>query len=270
MHRTVDRALPVVLAALGLLHPESPATWYAALAVAFVALAGGVLGGAALVTAYSERQADRIHGPRKKPAPMRAEAMETARAMFVAATLAAWPITQWWLGHPTGMVRDLAAVGLSPWAVIAQTLLGVVIIDAWLYWKHRLLHTPALHRFHAGHHAFPDPTAFAGFAGFAVAPVEALLTFWPIVILCIPQATHWLPLYVLLVGGFIGLNFYLHCGIEIRALEAVLPKLGLNSSAFHNKHHSHFRVNYGEASFVWDILCKPRLSDERQRRAAAA
>ncbi|MBX7083580.1 MAG: sterol desaturase family protein [Nannocystaceae bacterium] len=254
--RWIDAALPMVLAATGLLHPESPATYYACLGVAFACLATVVLGGAAVMYAIAGRVGTRIQGPRERPPKLGAEAFESGRAMFVAACLAAWPMAQWQLGHPTGMVWDLG--DHAWWAVVLQTVAGVLVIDGWLYLKHRLLHTRWLFGFHRAHHAFRDPTPFAGFA---VAPVEALLTFWPILILCAPAATHWAPLYFGLVLGFIGLNFYLHCGVTWRWIEATLPRVLLNTSAFHNVHHSHVKVNFGEAMVLWDRICRTRAVD---------
>lgn len=45
--------------------------------------------------------------------------------------------------------------------------------DMWTYWKHRSLHSRILWVFHKSHHAYHDPTCFAGFA---LHPVEGLLT----------------------------------------------------------------------------------------------
>lgn len=266
VHRIIDAILLPLLLGLGLLAAD-PGLWYACLGIAFVALAGPVLLGAGVVTLLSERRGDRIQGPRKRPPPIATEAFETARAMLVAASFAAWPMMLWRLGRPTGMVLDLAAAGISPWVIVLQTLAGLVVLDAWLYWKHRILHTRALFGFHRGHHAFRDPTAFAGFA---VGPVESLMTFWPILLLCIPEATHWAPLYFGLVIAFVNLNFYLHCGVRIGLLERVLPRIFINTSAFHNVHHSHASVHFGEAMILWDVLCKTRLVDRPETKPVAA
>ena len=255
--RIVDAMVPIGLTAIGVMHPESPATWLACLGLAFAVLAGVVLGGAFIVMLIAARVGTRIQGPRVRPARIAAEAFETTRAMYVAACLAAWPLAQWRLGHETGMVWSLD--GHTWWLIALQTFFGVLVIDAWLYLKHRLLHTRWLFPFHRAHHAFRDPTPFAGFA---VAPVEAVMTFWPILILCIPAATHWAPLYFALVLGFIGLNFYLHCGVTWRVAEGTLPRVFLNTSAFHNVHHSHVKVNFGEALYLWDRICRTRLIDK--------
>lgn len=219
-HALIDAALPVALTLLGFLHRESPALWFTCLGLGFLAIALPVLAGAGLVTLLASWSGERIQGVRHKPAPMLQEALETTRAMYVAACLMAWPLAQWRLGHPTGMVMTVEGGALGLGRVLLQTFAGVMIIDAWLYWKHRLLHTRAFFGFHKAHHAFRDPTPFAGFA---VAPVESLLTFWPILLLCIPEATHWAPLYFGLVIGFVNLNFYLHCGVTIGFAEKRCP-----------------------------------------------
>lgn len=263
-HAIIDGALPIGLTLLGLLHPESPARWFESLAFSFAVLAGPVLAGSALITVLSKRFGTRIQGPRVKPAPMAREAFESARAMLVAACFMAWPLTQWRLGHPTGLVWSLETTGGSAGAALLQTFFGLMVMDAWLYWKHRLLHTPLLFGFHKPHHAFRDPTAFASFA---VAPVEAALTFWPILILCLPWATHWAPLYFALVVGFVNLNFYLHCGVTLGWVEKTLPRLFLNTSAFHNVHHARANTHFGEALYLWDVICRTRLVDARRARA---
>ncbi len=256
----LDRSLPFVLASAGLLVPDHVGTFYLALLVGFVGIAGVVLTGAALVTLLCERQTLRIQGPRPKPAPMLAEAKDTALAAFVAACFLAWPLWRLWTGRPIGLTWSLQDVGGLPLMLI-QNVLGVFVLDAWLYWKHRILHSKLLFPFHRAHHAYRDPTALAGFA---VGPVESVMTFWPLVLVAIPEAKHYAPMYFTLVAGFISLNYYLHCGIRIEPLERLLSPLLLNSSAFHNIHHSHANVHFGEAMTLWDRLCRTRLSDSRR------
>src|SRR4051794_16771202 len=99
-HAIIDGVFPVGLCLLGLLHPESPARWFESLVFSFAVIAGPVLAGSALITLLSKRFGTRIQGPRLKPAPMAREAFESARAMLVAASFMAWPLTQWRLGHP--------------------------------------------------------------------------------------------------------------------------------------------------------------------------
>lgn len=258
----LDGVLPLALVGLGLLVPDHRGLFYAALAVGFVGIAGTVLLGATLVTILAERNSQRIQGPRQKAAPFLREAADTARAALVAACFLAWPLWRSWTGRPIGLVWSLEQAGGLP-LVLLQNIAAVFVLDAWLYWKHRLLHTRRMFPFHRAHHTYRDPSALAGFA---VGPVESVLTFWPLCLVALPQATHYAPIYFALVVGFILLNYYLHCGVSVALLERILPPLLLNTSAFHNVHHSHANVNFGEAMTLWDRLCRTRRCDEPRSR----
>jgi lathosterol oxidase len=253
----VDAGVTLTLTAAGLVSPQGPRAFYTALLGSFAAIAGSVLGGAAAVTWLCERRAGRLQGPRRRPALIAREARDTALAAWIAACLLAWPLSRLQAGVPVGLTWSIAEAG-GPVRTIAQTAGAVLVLDAWLYWKHRLLHTRLLFPFHRAHHTYRDPTAFAGFA---VGPVESLLTFWPVVIWAHPLAVHWAPLYFGLVGAFVLLNFYLHCGVASGLLEATLPRFSLNTSAFHNRHHANAEVNFGEALTLWDRLCRTREQD---------
>ncbi|HJL19223.1 MAG TPA: sterol desaturase family protein [Sandaracinaceae bacterium LLY-WYZ-13_1] len=257
IHRWLDRAVLVGVALAGALHP-APLVWFQGFGATFVALLASIYGGAWVVTRWAEARTERIQGPRRKPPMLREEAWVTAQAMWVMAGLAAWPIAEARLGHPTGLSWSLEGTGWTPLTATLVSLLGVVAVDAWTYWKHRALHTRWLFGFHRDHHTFRDPSAFAGFA---VGPVEALWTFAPVLIVLHPQAIHWGPVYVALVVGFVCLNLYLHCGVTVRWIEATLPRIGINTSAHHNVHHSHVRVHFGEVATWWDHLCRTRLAD---------
>lgn len=261
----VDGIVVLALTAAGLACPQGPATFYRALLEGFAGITAGVVGGAALTTLLSERQVDRLQGPRRRPTLAWRGARDTTLAAWIAACLLAWPLARIHTHAPNGLIWSLAEAG-GPTRVALQTLGAVLFLDAWLYWKHRLLHTRWLFGFHKAHHVYRDPTALAGFA---VGPVESLLTFWPIVLVAIPQAVHYGPLYLTLVGLFILLNFYLHCGIASRVLEATLPRLFINTSAFHNRHHANADVNFGEALTLWDHLCGTREEDRRARLAVS-
>lgn len=243
--------VPLSLFAAGLLHPESVGLWYSSFARSLVMLLAPIMLGATLWWLASERSGERLQGVRKKAAPIAREAFETARAMFVIATLMAWPMTQYRLGHPTGLKWSLEEAGGLWFVLLTNLIVGIIAIDAWTYLKHRLLHTRLLFPFHKNHHAFRDPTPFAGFA---VSPVETVLTFWPLLILMIPEANHWAPLYFGLVVGFVSLNFYLHSGVKYSLFERTLPRLFLNTSAFHNMHHAKVNKNFGEVLYLWDWL----------------
>lgn len=255
--RRVDLAVLLGLPLAGLLAPERRGLWYLAFLVGFAGLAGAVVGGAALVTWRAEKETQRLQGVRRGSARIPEGAWESTLAMWVAAGLLAWPLWRAWTGRPIGLEWSLSAAGGLP-LVLLQNVFGVLALDAWLYWKHRLLHTRLLFAFHRGHHQHRDPTALASFA---VGPVEALLTFWPLLLVAHPKATHYGPLYLALVVGFVGLNFYLHCGLRVGLLERVLAPFRLNTSVFHNRHHANAEVNFGEAFTLWDRWRRTREED---------
>ena len=59
--------------------------------------------------------------------------------------------------------------------------------------------------------------------GFALHPLEAFLTFFPIVFFCDPRLGVWAPLHFPFLASFTALNFYLHCGYKVKLLERWLP-----------------------------------------------
>lgn len=190
------------------------------------------------------------------PSPMLSEALESCRAMLVFSGFAAWPRLLLVQGHPTALFFTLAAAQPEAPTSLAlycfKLLLVTLLVDAYMYFKHRALHHPTLFCFHKQHHGFPNPTPFASFA---VAPVEAVLTFAPVLALCLPQAPVWAHAYACWTAGFVALNLYLHSGVRLEGLERVLRGVGLNSSAFHNVHHeSGGSSNFGELLYMWDSL----------------
>lgn len=266
----VEVAVVVGLPAAGLFASQGPRVWFGALAQGFALIALSVLAGAALTTFLCERagagQTPRLQGPRRGPTLAARGARDTALAAWVAACLLAWPLARMHAGQPTGLVWTVEAAG-GPVALVLQNLGGILVLDAWLYWKHRLLHSRLLFGFHKGHHVYRDPTPLAGFA---VGPVEALLTFWPVVLVALPEAPHYGPVYFTLVVGFITLNYYLHCGVVWRGLEAVLRPLSINTSTHHNQHHQNADTHFSEALTLWDRLMGTARSEARVAAAQVA
>lgn len=253
----IEGIVLVVLLGAGLASPWGVGLWYTALAASFAGIAGSVLLLEAIAAWLSERPTERLQGPRTRPRLAWRGARDTALASLVAAAFLAWPIARMWAGEPTGLVWTLEEAG-GLGGVIGGNLLGVLVLDAWLYWKHRLLHTRALFAFHRAHHVYRDPTSLSSFA---VGPVESVLTFWPVILVAFPWAPHYAPVYFPLVGAFVLLNLYLHSGVSSRLVEATLPRLFVNTSAFHNRHHANADVNFGEALTLWDHLLGTREGD---------
>lgn len=263
---TID-VLVLFLAPLsGIFHPN-PKMYFESVLYLFLLLAVPLMSLSYMAYLYAERNGKRIQGERKKSPPMLHEAYGSVRAMFIVACMAGWPVGMYRLGMPTGLVWTLDEMGLTWWMVVLEMYLGIVLVDAMTYWKHRLLHTRLFFPFHKHHHTFRDPTPFSGFA---VGPVETLLTFWPLLFICFPVAKHFAPLYFTAISGFVLLNLYLHCGVTFSWLEKALSRVGLNSSAWHNIHHSDVHVNFGEVSFIWDKICKTTREDFAKRKAAKA
>jgi len=262
----VDWGVLVSSALVGQFHPV-PRLYYSSLWRTFLAIIVPLMTICFFCYKFSERFGDRIQGQRRSNPPVFREALATSRAMWVVATMSAWPIGMYRAGIPTGFTWTLEEMGLTWWMVALQMYFGIIVIDALQYWKHRLLHTKLFYPFHKHHHSYRDPTPFAGFA---VGPIETVLTFWPLLTLCFPKAKHFIPIYVSAVVGFVLLNFYLHCGVTFSALEMLLPRIGLNSSAWHTYHHSDVIVNFGEVSYIWDNICKTSRAHAQQRKQAAA
>jgi sterol desaturase/sphingolipid hydroxylase (fatty acid hydroxylase superfamily) len=262
----IDALVVVLTVASGLLHPV-PSEFYRSAVEAFLIISIPLFTLSTLVYLYSERWGNRIQGERRKMPPIAKEAFGSARASFMVACMAAWPIGLSSAGYETGLVWTVEEMGLPLWLILLQMYLGIVLVDAWTYWKHRLLHTRLLFPFHKHHHSFRDPTPFASFA---VGPVETLLTFWPLLLICFPMAKHFAPLYFTAIVGFVLLNLYLHCGVTFKGLERVLPKLLLNTSAWHNVHHSDVNANFGEVSYLWDKWCGTDREALKRRKAAVS
>lgn len=141
------------------------------------------------------------------------------------------------------------------WYIPVSLLLGLIIHDTYFYWMHRLVHHPRLFKVvHLVHHKSTNPSPWASYSfQFLESISEALIL--PILVLTIPM--H--PVSLLLFGfcSFV-INVYGHLGYEI------LPKGFrnswlfeiLNTSVYHNLHHSKFKGNYGLYFRIWDRLMK--------------
>lgn len=141
----------------------------------------------------------RIQEDRGKDLTWRA-IFESERALYTVACLAAWPMTQAAVGLPIAFKPTLHEASWQGSAAVymVKVVVGLLAADAYNYWKHRLLHHRVLWAFHSTHHTFRDPTAFVGFA---IHPFEAVLTFWPIVLVCFPQLYLWMPLHAPFIAG---------------------------------------------------------------------
>jgi sterol desaturase/sphingolipid hydroxylase (fatty acid hydroxylase superfamily) len=247
---SIEAGVVVALTGAGLFASQGLRIWYLALLEGFAMIATPVLVTAALVTWHCERMSGRLQGARRIAALNWRGVRDTALSAYIAACLLAWPLARMRAGEPTGLVWTAEEAG-GLLGIVLGNIGGILLLDGWLYLKHRLLHTRWMFAFHRTHHVYRDPTALSGFA---VGPVEALLTFWPVVLLALPQAPHYGPVYFSLVIGFVLFNLYLHCGVVWRGLEAVLRPLSFNTSTHHNRHHANAETHYAEALTLWDRI----------------
>jgi lathosterol oxidase len=198
---------------------------------------------------YYRRRADAAAWklqPRRWPA-RRARRNEI---LLGAANLTCGSIASGWFAHhvasggDTAIYFELAEHGLL--FTIATTLIYFLATDGLLYGAHRLLHRRALFRaIHRVHHRWTSPTAFTAMA---MHPLEFALY----------QAIMLAPLFVLPlhVVAVIAVLVYQntialldHSGV---ALGSVLP--WQPPPRFHDDHHVHFHVNYGQTLGLWDRL----------------
>ena len=134
----------------------------------------------------------------------------------------------------------------SLFSAASATVLYFLLTDAALYWAHRIFHRPLLFRYiHRYHHRYTAPNAFTAMA---MHPLE-LATYQSIML--IPVFV--LPLHV---GGLIFVLLYQnyvalvdHSGIDLHSWLPWQPP-----TRFHDDHHVHFHVNYGQNMGLWDRL----------------
>eukprot|EP00931_Biecheleriopsis_adriatica_P012587 TRINITY_DN11376_c0_g1_i2.p1 TRINITY_DN11376_c0_g1~~TRINITY_DN11376_c0_g1_i2.p1 ORF type:complete len:293 (+),score=35.02 TRINITY_DN11376_c0_g1_i2:73-951(+) len=213
--------------------------WFIVLEALFISVCGGV-------QILCRRYGERCQNLPEDKDMWWAEFFESSRCMYMIANMAALPLLHFQLGEPTGLTWERTH---SASQTALRLLVGILGSDLWLYVKHRLLHCRPLYVIHKHHHTFPNPSAMAGFA---IHPLESLWTFAPIYLW--DHAEHWIPMFVPSIFAFYLLNAYLHCGYTIGWVETILPRLFINTSAFHNVHHEKTNTHFGEVTSLWDYI----------------
>ncbi|MDJ0788131.1 MAG: sterol desaturase family protein [Myxococcota bacterium] len=161
-------------------------------------------------------------------------------------------------------LSDALGVGLWPsaWPLLAQFALACVLVEAFDYWPHRLLHeVPALWRFHAIHH---NPKRIYWLNATRAHPIEiAFRGFVNVIPLALVGAGEPLIALVALTNSLLGL--FQHANVDFR--------LGLLSWIFsvgemHRWHHSleiaEANHNYGSNFLFWDVVFGTRYRDPSQ------
>jgi Delta7-sterol 5-desaturase len=156
----------------------------------------------------------------------------------------------------TKLTNDAATLG---WPAIIATFVGLLVFnDAWFYGWHRLLHHPKLFRYvHAVHHKSVDVNPFSSysfhwFEGF-------ILGAWILpVALVVPI---YLPMLGVLHGIGLANNVMSHLGYEFlpRWLLRIPLLRWINTSTFHNLHHTSFKGNFALMFRFWDRMLGTEL-----------
>ena len=163
-----------------------------------------------------------------------------------------------WAG---GMLSESWGLGLWPssWPLFAQFVVACIVVEAFDYWPHRLLHeVPWLWRFHAIHH---NPERVYWLNATRSHPIETMFRgFVNVIPLALAGASEALLAMVALTNVLLGL--FQHANVDF--------KLGPLSWIFsvgemHRWHHSvkleEANSNYGSNFLFWDVVFGTRYRD---------
>ena len=159
------------------------------------------------------------------------------------------------------MLSERLGIGLWPtaWPLFAQFVLACVVVEAFDYWPHRLLHeVPALWRFHAIHH---NPKRIYWLNATRAHPVEiAFRGFVNVIPLAVVGAGEPLLALVALTNALLGLFQHANVDFKLGALSWIF-----SVGEMHRWHHSvelaEANHNYGSNFLFWDVVFGTRYRD---------
>lgn len=144
--------------------------------------------------------------------------------------------------------------------LIGSVFIGLILHDTYFYWLHRTLHHPFVFRFaHLVHHKSTNPSPFAAYS-FNI--IEAIGESLIVVILIYIMPMHDISVHLFIICS-LTVNVYGHLGYETAPKwfrTSFLFKI-LNSSVYHNLHHSKFKGNYSLYFRFWDQIMKTENPD---------
>ena len=162
-------------------------------------------------------------------------------------------------------VSDSFGFGLWPtaWPLFLQFVLACVVVEAFDYWPHRLLHeVPALWRFHAIHH---NPKRLYWLNATRAHPVEVVFRGVVNVIpLALLGAGEHVLVLVAVANTILGLFQHANLDFELGPLSWVF-----SVGEMHRWHHSlkleEANHNYGSNFLFWDVVFGTRYRDPERR-----
>jgi sterol desaturase/sphingolipid hydroxylase (fatty acid hydroxylase superfamily) len=217
----------------GVAFAAKPALWLTCFAQLFAVMSAFIMFFSVFVVGLCASFGKKMQPAGRATPPLLTEALDSVRAMWVFAGLAAWPMYMFVDGQKMGLVFSLAEA-MPGWPLehalplyILQLVALTLVVDGYSHLKHKSMHTGFFWEFHKTHHVYRDPSPFAGFA---VHPVEAFFTFVPVLGMCRPEMPVWAHAYGIWVVAWALINLYLHSGYEIPALERALAPVFINTS----------------------------------------
>lgn len=139
------------------------------------------------------------------------------------------------------------------WLIPISIALALVVHDTYFYWMHRLLHQERIFKFtHLLHHKSVNPSPWTAYSFHAL---EAITEGAVVLVIVMVLPMHPLSMALFSIVALV-INVYGHLGYEIMPKgfrQSVLFEI-INTSTYHNLHHSKFKGNYGLYFRVWDRL----------------
>ncbi|WP_298708505.1 sterol desaturase family protein [Chitinophaga sp.] len=146
------------------------------------------------------------------------------------------------------------------WWLPLSLVLSLVIHDTYFYWMHRLMHHKKIFRFtHKVHHQSTNPSPWTSYS-FHI--LEAVAEGGILLVLAFTLPMH-AEMLILFTIVSLMINVYGHLGYEImpKGLRHSFLFEVINTSVYHNLHHSKFKGNYSLYFRWWDKLMKTENPD---------
>ncbi|MFN0048514.1 MAG: sterol desaturase family protein [Cytophagales bacterium] len=146
------------------------------------------------------------------------------------------------------------------WWLPVSLFLALLVHDTYFYWMHRALHHKSLFsKTHKVHHLSTNPSPWASYSFHLI---EAFTEAFVLVIIVFTIPMHPISILSFTIVGFL-INVYGHLGFEImpKGFRSSILFQWLNTSVYHNLHHSKFKGNYSLYFRHWDKWMKTENPD---------